>query len=312
MSITYTRDFNKVKKNELNNLYGNTRDYYGLFENSFLKVFALEDDRVIGAVRIISEGLETALLVDLRIDESYENRQEIAQGLFNILEAELVDRRVMAYSNREYLEMFEELGYGRCKNAWTYFTDKQSESDFLPAGFKYENEFITYSQAAVNAPKNTEITYKIGYKEASYEAINELLTKAFFGRPHDINKTTAVFDNSQYAVTAFDGDRLVGIARAVADEGNYATILNVAVDPEYQGLSIGKKVVLKLSEIIDSDVVVLNTHPGAVGFYNRLKEYRRNKYVFEKSLSSDPNRKMDPARMQGMFTPKGYRFPEEY
>ena len=43
---------------------------------------------------------------------------------------------------------------------------------------------------------------------ATFEDINELLTKAFWGHQHDINKTRAAFMNSQYAVTAFDGNKL--------------------------------------------------------------------------------------------------------
>lgn len=265
---------------------------------------------MVGAVRVLSEGVETALLVDLAVKSS--EYAYVKELLLNKLEEHLVGRRVMAYGTKDNLEVFETLGYGRCKNAWTFFKDGLNERDFLPAGYKYENEFVKYSSATVNEPKKTEITYKEGYEDACYNDINTLLTKAFFGRPHDIHKTKAAFERSRYIVTAYDGDRLVGIARAVSDEKFYATILNVAVDPEYQGLSIGKKIVLMLSELIPANVVVLNTHPGAVGFYNKISQYRRNKYVFEKHIAEGERKIMDPERMGAMFTPKGYRFPDEY
>lgn len=202
--------------------------------------------------------------------------------------------------------------YGRCKNAWTYFNSSLNEADFLPAGYKYENEFISYSVGAEKKQKEAEITYKVGAVESGYEEVNELLTKAFFGNPHDISKTTKAFSNSRYFVSAYDNGKLVGVARAVSDNDKYATILNVAVDPEYQGLSIGKNIVLKLSEIIRADIVVLNTHPGAVGFYNRLAQYRRNRYVFEKFITNEERAAMPPERRMAMFTPKGYKFPDEY
>jgi len=309
MSITYSKDINIVMKNELNQMYGNTRDYYSLFEKSFLKVFAFDESKVVGAVRVISEGLETALLVDLKVLSEY--GLDIKKGLILELEKELIDRRVMVYSNREDVDFFEGLGYGRCKNAWTYFKEGLDEQDFLPAGYRYENEFITYITGASNGTKKTEITYKIGHTDASFEDINDLLTQAF-GRPHDLDRTTSVFTNSQYSVSAFDGDKLVGVARAVSDKDKYANILNVAVNPEYQGMSIGRNIVLKLSEIIEAEVVVLNTHPGAVGFYNRLREYRRNKYVFEKQITVDGKNEMPPERRAAMFTPAGYKFPDEY
>ncbi len=95
-------------------------------------------------------------------------------------------------------------------------------------------------------------------------------------------------------------------------EGKYATILNVAVDPGYQGLSIGKNLVLNLSGLIPAKTIVLNTHPGAVGFYNKIREYRRNLYVFEKHIHEGGQREMPPERRISMFTPKGFKFPQEY
>lgn len=318
MSITYISDIEKVKKDEINMLYGNARNYYFLFKNSYRKVFALSEEKLIGAIRVISDGYETALLVDLMVDSDYEHsivREQIKLRLVFEIEKELSDRRVMVYSDRANLEVYEAAGYGRCKNAWTYFSGQMDEKDFLPAGYRYENEFLADNSSPISEKKrhmDACITIKDGYEDATDEAVNELLTKAFFGRPHDVSKTKAVFANSQYVVSAFDGEKLVGVARAVSDGGKYATILNVAVDPDYQGMSIGKRVVLYLSEQISEEIIVLNTHPGAVGFYNRLKEFRRNKYVFEKNISSNTKNKLSPERMGAMFTPAGYRFPDEY
>lgn len=310
MGIVIKRDLVNVKPEELNALYKKEKNYYKLFEKSFLKAFAFEGDTLKGAVRVISEGVETALLVDLEAN-GYDSFQ-IKKLLLEEIEKDLIDRRVMVYSSKENLELLEETGYGRCKNAWTYFKEGLKESDFLPAGYKYENEYFKYSSPAINEPKKAEIVYKEGTSDTTFEEINTLLTNAFFGRPHDVNKTKEAFLNSQYVVTAYDGKKLVGMARAVSDCDAYATILNVSVDPTYQGLSIGKKVVLKLSEITNADVIVLNTHPGAIGFYNRIKEYRRNRYVFEKHITTNQNMKMDQERMSAMFTPKGYKFPDEY
>lgn len=310
MSITYSKDLSKISEEKLYKLYGETSGLYEVFAKSYLKVFAFEGEALVGAVRAISEGVETVLVIDLQTLPGVD--REVEKRLVEALEAEILDRRVMLYGRREQLSVLEELGFGRCKNAWTYFKPHLQEADFLPPGYRYENEFLSYSKAAVNEPKETEIIYKDGYDKTSYEEINELLSKAFGGRAHDLNKTKAAFENSQYVVTAFANDKLVGVARAVSDKKFYATILNVAVDPEYQGLSIGKKVVLRLSEISNAKVIVLNTHPGAIGFYNRIKEYRRNKYVFEKMITSDTTRQMSPEKLTAMFTPKGYRFPEEY
>lgn len=310
MSIYYT---NKLKedKNIINSFYGLSYDYYELFKNSLYKVFAYDDNKLIGAVRAISEGVETALLVDLIFDKSYDNK--IKEDLIKEIEKELLGRRVMVYGNKDELDFYESLGYLRCKNAWTYDKGQIDEKEFLPFGYKFENEFNNKENKDNKKILDVEVTYKDNYDETTFEDINELLTRGFFGRPHDLNKTKIAFSNSNYVVTAYDGAKLIGIARAVSDGYKYATILNVVIDPDYQGLSIGKNLLLKLSKLIKEDIIVLNTHPGAVGFYNKIKEYRRNKYVFEKQIREEANDKfLDNERIKAMFTPRGYKYPDEY
>lgn len=316
MGVIVTNDFSKIKKEELNQLYGNSRDYAAAFENSYAVVFALDEKKLIGAARVLSEGVETALVVDLRVQKEYQSPENaVKKQLVHYLEEGLMNRRVMVYGEREDLDFWEAVGYGRCKNAWTYFRPELSEGGFLPAGYQFENEFLSnekLGKPVKKQPQNVEIRYHAGIEGTSYEAINELLTKAFWGRPHQVERTRQAFENSSYAIAAYDGARLVGVARAVSDGTHYATILNVAVDPQYQGLSIGRRLVVGLAEQISAEVIVLNTHPGAAGFYNRITEYRRNKYVFEKQTGGNPEKAMDPERRKEMFTPKGYRFPEEY
>lgn len=346
MGIFYTADVTPVEREAINTLYGDpTR--YERFRDSFTSRLAYDRGKLAGAVRVISEGVETALLVDLAVSPEYTDgepgREEILLGLLSEIEKDLVNRRIMVYGSRDLLEVLEGAGYGRCKNAWTLFREGMKESDFLPWGYRFESEFEGENAGAAGhggtpdkkVSEGRDILIADGLAHASYPEVNEVLTKAFFGRPHDLAKTEKAFSNSAYAVTAWDGERLVGVARAVADGSLYATILNVAVDPEYQGLSVGKRLVRRLDELIREEIVVLNTHPGAVGFYNRFPEYRRNKYVFEKHIAgpkppqSGEAAEKRPERPQGgepggrrpggpsdfrarMFTPAGYRFPDEY
>lgn len=372
MGIRYTTELFPCDRERVNALYGRD-DAYGLFEKSFAHVLAYDGNTLAGAVRAISEGVETVLIVDLKAvdphadteanraeDTAYTVRagspaeaytENVTKGLLQELEAGFSGRRVMLYGSREQLAVLESAGYGRCKNAWTLWREGLSESDFLPAGYRFENEFYTGREAgtqtgfpgrpgsaadggrraedeasdskegrldkAAHVASRDELRARIIYpgsrSTATDEEINDLLTKAFFGRPHDVTKTAKAFAESQYIGTAYDGKKLVGVARAVADGSRFATILNVAVDPQYQGLSIGKTLLLELAGRITEAVVVLNTHPGAVGFYNKLKEFRRNRYVFEKHIPSgeEPKRPENPEFRLRMFTPAGYRFPDE-
>lgn len=308
MSIIYK---DKVENyDELKSLYDNAYNAPQAFKNSKYTKYAYDDKKLIGAVRIISEGVETALLVDTKLLDGYD--KIIKFNLIKEIEKKLIGKRVMIYGDAESINFYEELGYHRCKNAWTYFGKNYSNVSsklFLPEGYKFENEFKVDSKEK-KEPVKAVITYNDNFNDGMYE-INELLTKAFFGRPHDIEKTTEAFENSQYMITAYHDDKIVGVARAVSDGVKYATILNVAVDPEYQGLSIGKEIVIRLSEKIKEDIIVLNTHAGSAGFYNKLKEYRRNKTVFEKNIDQG-KRTMDPLSYSLMFTPKGYKFLDEY
>ncbi len=338
MSLEFTNDPNRIEAGELASLYDGREDILSLFSKSMHKMFVLDGKRLAGAVRVISEGVETALLVDLKAFPEYGS--DVRLQLLGEIEKELSDRRVMAFGSREDLEVYEDAGYGRCKNAWTLFREGFDEADYLPWGFRFENDFFplkrkkrsggTEASDDAHVPGGKKgITYSEGLGRASFEEVNSILTEAFFGRPHDVFKTEKAFTNSSYVVSAFDKDKPVGVARAVSDGKDYATILNVAVLPEYQGMAIGKTLVLRLSSVIDAKTVVLNTHAGAVGFYNKLKEYRRNKYVFEKHIPGErtenplPRKeetgkeREDPEftaffRRNMMFTPKGFRFPDEY
>ena len=323
MALRFTTEVSAADRDGLVNLYGDEA-YYRLFHDSFAKCLAYDGSTLVGAVRVISEGVETALLVDLAVSDP--QREDAAQALLGEIEKNLYDRRVMAFGRREYLDIFEKAGYGRCKNAWTLFRNGMQESDFLSPGYRFEGETAMRAPAgngiAVQDALRSEgtkvvrgaIRFLSGLGEASFTEVNEVLTRAFFGRPHDVEKTTKAFVNSQYTASAYDGGQLVGVARAVSDGERYATILNVAVDPEYQGLSIGKNLLRRLENDIREEVVVLNTHPGAVGFYNRLPELRRNKYVFEKHVAapaSGGRHEGNPEFRNRMFTPVGYRFPDE-
>ncbi|MDO4465738.1 MAG: GNAT family N-acetyltransferase [Bacillota bacterium] len=179
---------------------------------------------------------------------------------------------------------------------------------YLPIGYKYETEFGpvvgNFPVGAKSKKKNVQVTYKTDHEGIDFVRVNEILEKAFGGK-RDVDVTRETFLKSQFVQYAFDGDYLIGCARAIADE-NVALILNVAVDPSYQGLHLGWNVVVKLAEQMPKKTVFLNTHPGGVGFYNR-KGFRRNKTAL-----MYPAHDMPEHIAKGFQLPKGYRFFDEY
>ena len=310
MGIIYSNDINKLNKDNLLELYGNSYDYLEAFKNSNY-LLALDNDKLVGAIRYITEGIETALVVDLKVNHN--NSYEIKKNLIKGIEDKLIGKRIMFNSNLDDIDLLEELGYNRCKNAWTYLEnapDLKNSNLFLPLGFSYLGEEKTRKG---KDKINENIKYEFGYNEEKNNEINDVLSDAF-GHLHDVNKTKEAFINSQYVILAYIDNKLVGVARALGDSKLYATILNVAVSKEYQGLGIGTNIILRLSKEIKEKLIILNTHPGAVGFYNSIKEYRRNKYLFERRipfLNEEIRIPKDNSFFNKMFTEKGFRFKDE-
>ena len=117
MGIIYSNDINKLNKDNLLELYGNSYDYLESFKNSNY-LLALDNDKLVGAIRYITEGIETALVVDLKVNHN--NSYEIKKNLIKGIEDKLIGKRIMFNSNLDDIDLLEELGYNRCKNAWTY------------------------------------------------------------------------------------------------------------------------------------------------------------------------------------------------
>jgi ribosomal protein S18 acetylase RimI-like enzyme len=72
------------------------------------------------------------------------------------------------------------------------------------------------------------------------------------------------------AVGAWDGERLVGFARAISDGEHRAYVEDVVIDPEYRGQRIGEQLVAALVEAIGGvHIVSLFSEPERVAFYGR-------------------------------------------
>ena len=78
------------------------------------------------------------------------------------------------------------------------------------------------------------------------------------------------FANSYLCCFAWVDGQLVGAARAMSDGVYYATVMDVAVDPGYQGAGIGRKMMSALLRRLPVQKVYLTTVPGKEGFYEKL------------------------------------------
>lgn len=77
--------------------------------------------------------------------------------------------------------------------------------------------------------------------------------------------------NAGVTVTAFEGERLVGIVRAVTDFAYCAYISDVGVRSEYQRRGVGREMVRRLREHQCEEVqLLLLENPDARGHYAKL------------------------------------------
>jgi GNAT superfamily N-acetyltransferase len=88
-------------------------------------------------------------------------------------------------------------------------------------------------------------------------------------RAYPRENLAALVANSRYVVSALEGARLVGFARAISDGVSNAYVSTVAVLPEWRGMGIGREVVRRL---VDGDGKagirwVLHAREELHGFY---------------------------------------------
>jgi N-acetylglutamate synthase-like GNAT family acetyltransferase len=76
------------------------------------------------------------------------------------------------------------------------------------------------------------------------EQLQRLLqVAAFWARNRRVEDLAVAIANSEPVITAWDGDRLIGFARATSDGIYRATIWDVVIHPDYQGAGLGRRLV---------------------------------------------------------------------
>lgn len=151
------------------------------------------------------------------------------------------------------------------------------------------------------------ITYKTTRENINWQDVSDVLKRAGLAdRP--ANEQEIIFNNSYAVVFVCDGDKVVGVARAISDGLSQAAIYNVALDPEYQGNGAGRRMLELLLDQLKGQNVILYTHPQTVELYEHFG-FRRAATAMEYFQMEEEHLKwMDEV---GFFLPVGYRHPGE-
>ncbi|MDJ0707742.1 MAG: GNAT family N-acetyltransferase [Leptolyngbyaceae cyanobacterium MO_188.B28] len=66
---------------------------------------------------------------------------------------------------------------------------------------------------------------------------------AFWARERQLEELAIAIANSDPVVSAWDGEKMIGFARAISDDVYRATIWDVVIHPDYLGIGLGQKLV---------------------------------------------------------------------
>lgn len=116
------------------------------------------------------------------------------------------------------------------------------------------------------------ITYHTG-NNLELDVVIELYRASTLGerRPvDDRERMRLMLANANLVVTAWDGERLVGIARSLSDF-SYATYLSdLAVRVSHQNQGIGRELIRRTQAAGGQATVILLSAPKAIAYYPRI------------------------------------------
>lgn len=109
-------------------------------------------------------------------------------------------------------------------------------------------------------------------KEISAAELADVFRKSGIRRPvEDLPRLQEMLDQADITLTAWDGMRLVGIARAITDFSYCCYLSDLAVDKEYQNQGIGKELVKRVQERIGEEIsLILLASPIAMDYYPKI------------------------------------------
>jgi len=121
--------------------------------------------------------------------------------------------------------------------------------------------------------KHMMIEYRDKATISAEQAI-DLYARSTLGerRPiHNIQTFEAMLKNANLTITAWDGEKLVGISRSLTDFAYVAYLADLAVDESYQRSGIGKQLIEETKARLGPEcMIVLLAAPKANDYYKHI------------------------------------------
>ena len=119
--------------------------------------------------------------------------------------------------------------------------------------------------------KLDNISYRRNEKIGA-DLVADLYRRSGINRPFsDLNRIHKMIENSNLIFGAWDGQKLVGIARALTDFSYACYLSDLAVDQAYQRKGIGTELIrLTQKAAGEESMLLLISAPNAVSYYERV------------------------------------------
>jgi len=133
------------------------------------------------------------------------------------------------------------------------------------------------------------IEYRDNARLSAEEAI-DLYRRSTLGERRPVDRPDifeGMLKNASLLISAWNGSRLVGIARTLTDFSYVAYLADLAVDAEYQKRGIGKRLIEETRRRLAPEcMIVLLAAPKANDYYPRLGfEHNPRAWILRGSLS---------------------------
>ncbi len=115
------------------------------------------------------------------------------------------------------------------------------------------------------------IEYKINLIPETDQIIDLYISSGINRPTNDKERINKMYANSNFIVTAWDKDKLVGISRSLTDFCYSCYLSDLAVRKEYQREGIGKRLIeLTKEKIGDQTMILLLSAPTAMDYYPKV------------------------------------------
>ena len=123
----------------------------------------------------------------------------------------------------------------------------------------------------MNFSEGKGIYYKIGALITAEELSDVFKTSGIRRPVDDLPRLQRMIEHADLLITAWDEQKIVGVARAVTDFSYCCYLSDLAVNKDYQKRGIGKELVRLIQEQFSDEVaLLLLSAPAAMDYYPRI------------------------------------------